>query len=295
MQKFRRSPVFQAALLAALAAILVLSAAAPARAQSEDPAIWVDFERIRAAQPALLEKQFAHLSKSQGDGGIYVVGVAGWSAQDVFIKELDGALASLSRVLPISSDRVVRLVNNVRTVDTIPIASPDNFKAAIGAVGRVMDKQKDTLILFMTSHGTPGGVVLKLGRAVAELSPRDVAETLEQEQIKNRVVIVSACYSGVYLKPLANEDTFVLTAADSFSPSFGCSAKRSWTYFGDAFFNQSLRPGTDFQTAFGKARKLIRKWEIAGKLNPSNPQAFFGGELSRRIDSLLKAMAHSRS
>jgi hypothetical protein len=145
----------------------------------------------------------------------------------------------------------------------------------------------------MTSHGTPGGIVLKLGPAFAELSPQRVAATLDENGIRNRIVIVSACYSGTYIKPLANEDTFVVTAADSSHPSFGCSARRRWTYFGDAFFSRSLRPGADFQSAFARAATMIRRWETAGNLPRSNPQAYFGAALAQKIDAVFKdAPAH---
>lgn len=285
----------------ACAGLLVLAACRPSFAQTQppaaahdnDPAIWVDFGKIKSAQPALLERQFAGLSQTKAASNIYVVGVAGWSAQDVFIKELDGAIASLAKVLPLNGAHVVRLINNVKTLDTVPVANPDNFNAAIRAVGASMNKTDDILILFMTSHGTQNGLALKLGRALAELSPQEVADALNREQIKNRIVIVSACYSGVYIKPLANDDTIVLTAADPNNPSFGCSAKRSWTFFGDAFFNQSLRPGTDFGLAFAQAKTLIAKWEAAEKFKPSNPQAYFGPALSRKLDPLWKAPARA--
>jgi hypothetical protein len=267
----------------------------PASAHANDPAIWVDFKKIERAQPALLERQFAGLSQHKTASDIYVVGVAGWSAQDVFIKELDGAIASLSKVLPLRGDHVVRLINNVKTLDTVPVANPDNFHAALRAVGQSMNKANDILIIFMTSHGTQNGVALKLGRAAAELSPQEVADALNREQIRNRIVIVSACYSGVYITPLANDDTIVLTAAHRDNPSFGCSAKRSWTFFGDAFFNQSLRPGADFRHAFARAKTLIAKWEAAEKFKPSNPQAHFGETLTRKLDPLWKGAAQKRS
>lgn len=305
MMQTGRPRLFRASGFAGILALLALAVCSPALSQpktqppasahANDPAIWVDFKKIERSQPALLEQQFAQLSQQKTASDIYVVGVAGWSAQDVFIKELDGAIASLGKVLPVNSGRIVRLINNVKTLDSVPVANPDNFHAAINAVGRSMNKANDILVVFLTSHGTQNGVALKLGRAVAELSPQEVADALNREQIRNRIVIVSACYSGVYIRPLANDDTIVLTAADPDSPSFGCSAKRSWTYFGDAFFNQSLRPGSDFRNAFAKAKSLIAKWEGSEKLKPSNPQAHFGAALARKLDPFWKIPAQKRS
>ena len=52
-----------------------------------------------------------------------MIGLAGWADQDVFIKELDGALASIGTVLPIK-ERTLRLINNRETVSSVPLASP---------------------------------------------------------------------------------------------------------------------------------------------------------------------------
>jgi len=201
----------------------------------------VDRARVELAQPALLEAAFAHLAPhAKGKTGIYAIGLAGSSDQNVFIRELDGGLTSIARIFPLDG-HVVRLANNVDTAATIPVASLQNFAAAVHAVARVMDRDEDVLLLFMTSHGSDKGVSLYLaGAYYDDLSPGDVAAILDREGIKNRIVIVSACYSGIFLKPLANENTIVLTAADDKHPSFGCSNEREWTYFGDAYFNRNL-------------------------------------------------------
>jgi len=72
--------------------------------------------------------------------------------------------------------------------------------------------------------------------------------------------------------PLANDNTIVMTAAEAHHSSFGCAPERDWTYFGDAFFRQSLHPGADFKNAFDHARVLIRDWEMMDREVPTNPQ-----------------------
>jgi hypothetical protein len=155
----------------------------------------------------------------------------------------------------------------------------------VHAIGSIMDKDNDVLILFMTSHGDRTGFALQLPGSITELTPRRVAASLDGEGIKNRVVIVSACYSGIFVPPLANDNTIVMTAADAHHSSFGCAPERDWTYFGDAFFRQSLHPGADFEHAFDHARVLIHRWEMRDGAVPSNPQARFGrglvGKLAR--------------
>jgi hypothetical protein len=85
------------------------------------------------------------------------------------------------------------------------------------------------------------------------------------------VVVISACYSGVFIPRLANPDVLVITAADANHPSFGCLDKAKWTYFGDAFFNVALRRARSLKEAFVVARALVRKRELREQFEPSNP------------------------
>jgi hypothetical protein len=243
-------------------------------------------------QRALLQAAVAGLApQRKGITDLYTIGVAGWADQDVFIKELDGALDSLGKVLP-TGNRVLRLLNHRETIRKTPLATRDNLAAAVREVGKIMDKNEDVLILFMTSHGTRAGFGLQLpGKNPIALPPAEVAAMLAFERIKNRVVVVSACYSGIFVKPVANDDTIVMTAADETHPSFGCSSERDWTYFGDAFFNRSLRPGVDFRAAFNSARNLISGWELMDSLQPSNPQGHFGPALMEKLAPLFAAHA----
>jgi hypothetical protein len=249
-----------------------------------------DFARVTQAQAALLDAEASHLAASRkGETAIYALGVAGWAGLDVFAKEIDGGLASISRVLPIK-DRTLRLINNPATMATVPLASFQNFTAAVHAIGNVMNKDDDILVLLMTSHGDPKGFGLQLPKqAPIDLTPKQLADTLDHEGIKYRVVIVSACFSGIFLPPLANDNTIVMTAADDQHTSFGCAPERDWTYFGDAFLRQSLQPGTDFEQAFAHARTLIQGWEMMDQAPPSNPQAHFGSALVAKLAPFFAA------
>ncbi len=282
-------------MIAVMAAILlVLSAvAAPAEtasvAHKDAKAFNREVARLARLQPDLLRSEVSGLLPHQkGETDIYAIGIAGWATLDVFAKELDGALTAIGKVLPIE-DRTIRLINHPDTVDRVPLATVDNFQNAVHDVGKLMDKENDILLVFMTSHGDRKGVALQLPNRIVDLTPKDVATALDREGIKSRIVIVSACYSGIFVPPLENADTIVLTAADANHTSFGCAPERDWTFFGDAFFHQSLKPGTDFQHAFDHARVLIKGWELMDRIPPSNPQAYFGPALTAKLAPLLRS------
>jgi hypothetical protein len=253
------------------------------------PVTTAEIRQLENTQPALLQAEVARLAPPhKGATDIYALGIAGWADQDVFIKELDGGLQAIASVLPIQ-DRTIRLVNYRGTLKTIPLADLQNFQAAVHAIGDVMDKDNDILVLFMTSHGEKAGVALEMPGGVAELTPQQIAAALDGTGIKNRIVIVSACYSGIFVPPLKNANTIVLTASDAQNTSFGCAPERDWTYFGDAFFRQSLHPGMDFESAFDHARVLIQGWELMDQAPPSNPQGEFGRALVDKLAPFFAA------
>jgi peptidase C13-like protein len=243
---------------------------------------------LEQAQESLLQGQIAGLAPPvKGATNVYALGIAGWVDQDVFLKELDGGLAALGGVLPLRG-HAVRLVNHRETLASLPLATQRNFAAAVHALGQVIDKDNDILLILMTSHGVQTGFGLRLpSDVVTQLTPQEVATALDNEGIKNRVVIVSACYAGIFLPPLRNDNTIVIAAADANNTSFGCAPERDWTYFGDAFFRQSVRPGWDLQHAFDNARTLIQGWELMDRARPSNPQAHFGSALVAKLAPLL--------
>ncbi|WP_245315855.1 C13 family peptidase [Bradyrhizobium neotropicale] len=138
------------------------------------------------------------------------------------------------------------------------------------AAGR-LDAEKDVLFLILTSHGSPDGLAIKAGRLTQILTPSRLAEMLGATGVRHKVVIISACYSGVFIPRLANPDVLVITAADAAHPSFGCEDKAKWTYFGDAFFNVALRRAESLTDAFAGARALVRKRELHEHFEPSNP------------------------
>jgi Peptidase C13 family len=136
---------------------------------------------------------------------------------------------------------------------------------------RGLDAERDVLFLILTSHGSPDGLVIRAGRLTQMLTPSQLADMLATTAVRHKVVVISACYAGIFIPRLANPDVLVITAADPNHPSFGCQDKAKWTYFGDAFFNVALRKAASLKDAFLEARSLVRKRELREHFEPSNP------------------------
>src|SRR6478752_8081706 len=150
-------------------------------------------------------------------------------------------------------------------------ATIEGLAMSLQAAANGMDADNDILFLILTSHGSRAGLAVKAGRLTQTLTPSNLAEMLARTGMRYKVVVISACYSGVFIPRLANPDTLVITAADANHPSFGCQDKARWTYFGDAFFNVALRQAASLKDAFVEARTLVRKRELHEHFEPSNP------------------------
>jgi tetratricopeptide (TPR) repeat protein len=163
-------------------------------------------------------------------------------------------------------------------------ANLEMIATTLHSASKAMDVQNDILFLILASHGSQAGLEVKAKAHDETLSPLNLVTLLNNTRVRHRVVIISACYSGVFVRPLADPDTLIITAADADHSSFGCKNGNDWTYFGDAFFNTALHRASTLRDAFVLASSLIRKRERQRSLTPSNPQ-MAGGE---NIEPLLK-------
>src|SRR5438477_13164380 len=156
-------------------------------------------------------------------------------------------------------------------------ATIEGLATSLQVAANRMDAENDVLFLILTSHGSRAGLAVKAGRLTQTLTPYNLADMLARTGVRHKVVVISACYSGVFIPRLANPDTLVITAADADHPSFGCRDKAKWTYFGDAFFNIALRQAKSLKDAFVAARALVLKREVCDRFEPPNP-LMTGGE-----------------
>jgi Peptidase C13 family len=158
-------------------------------------------------------------------------------------------------------------------------ATVETLATTLQAEAKKMNGESDIMFLILTSHGSRDGLAVVAGRLSETLKPSNLAEMLGRTAVRNKVVIISACYSGVFIPRLADADTLVITAADANHSSFGCEDKAKWTYFGDAFFNTALRRANNLKEAFLTARSLVLKRELREGFEPSHPQMAGGGNV----------------
>ncbi len=245
-------------------------------------------ESVFYRQPEVLARELDSVRpRTPGRTNLYLIALAGFGGQDVFMREVE-SVAQLFRERFDAEGHVVRLVNNPMSALDTPIASRTSLQAALDRVAGVMNRDEDVLVLFMTSHGSADHrFALELGNMqFHDLDPATVRGLLDDAGIRNRVVIVSTCFSGGYVAPLAGADTLVITAAGADRTSFGCGNEFDWTYFGDAYFNHALRTTHSFTGAFDAARPAIEARERAERFPPSQPQISVGERIGMRLVDL---------
>jgi hypothetical protein len=216
---------------------------------------------------------FATVHAAEDVGKVTVVSFGLFGDQGVFRREATGAaqvVASRFGGGPV----VVRF--NTKTGGN---ATVRGLAATLQAESTKMNGESDVLFLILVSHGSRDGLAVTAGQLAETLTPSNLAEMLDRTGVRRKVVIISACYSGVFMPRLANADTLVITAADANHASFGCEDKAKWTYFGDAFFNVALRRAKNLKDAFLFARSLVLKRELRQGFEPSNPQMAGGGNV----------------
>lgn len=281
-------------LRAALAAAVVLSAALAwtdgeralmiyAVQNEERPDLPdIDTEALWTAQPARLAAELAKLPEGSSPASrTFVIGVAAGGRQRIFGREVAKAGAALASRFG-AEGRGAILSNSADDVIRLPMANRTNLAALLDEVGRRADPQRDLVVLYLASHGSRDGVLSTSLPDYTRLQPISadyLASALRHAAIGRRIVVVSACYSGSWIKPLASPDTIVLTASAADRTSFGCDDKRDTTEFGEAFIQSLGARGTTLRDAFEATRRDIDRSETAEERDHSLPQSHVGANM----------------
>lgn len=243
--------------------------------------------RSELAEHRLLTTALAGLSAHRrGVVDAYVV-VVGLDSDPVFGREAREAGKVLSRRFDAAGRTLVLAGSDGRGGGAVPKGSLHALSLALARVAELMDPDEDVLVLYSTSHGAPYGITYHDGdEGYGVLTPARLAALLDELRLRNRLLILSACYSGIFVPALWSDTTALLAAASASRPSFGCEADNDWTFFGDAMINRALRKPQPLDAASAEALKLVGEWEAAKKYEPSYPQVSIGS----RVESWLKPL-----
>lgn len=241
---------------------------------------------LLAASQAKVQAGLAGVSE------LFFMGVAGFSRQDVFLKEIN-YLRELFSSSEYADNRILTLVNNHKTIAETPLATNTSLSYAIKAIEEKMNVEEDVLFLYLTSHGSKSHElsIQVNGMSLPDVSVDHLANVLNNSKIQYKVIFISACYSGGFIPSLENDNTLVISAARGDRKSFGCSDASDMTYFAKAYFVEALPKCGDFISSFYEAEKVVYQWENEDfpSLQHSLPQMSVGSNIEGKLLPWKKA------
>lgn len=242
------------------------------------------------AERRRLDDALAGLSpQRRGQVDAYVL-VAALDSDPVFAREAREAGRVLARRYD-AAGRTLVLAGPDGEDASLPHGSITALTIALARFAELMDREEDVLVLFTTSHGAQLGLAYHRGDSgFGVLSPQRLREILAELGLERRILIINACYSGVFIPHLQGDDTAIATAAAFNRSSFGCAPDNDWTYFGDALVNRELRRPQTFTQAVRAAQVRIVGWELADNLTPSLPQLSIGRNVAGWLARLEERM-----
>jgi len=247
---------------------------------------WLNGQRIRDAKGAvlpdplelgllnqgkLLNQALAAVPASTPAIDLYSLVLAGDGKQSVFLREADYVNDMLASRF--GSRGHINLVNHRDHLADRPMATRENLHRAAKTLAERTGPE-DLVFIYLTSHGTQEHeLVLDQSRMeLADLSANELAAALAPLKNRDKIIVISSCYSGGFIPALKDEKTLIMTASRADRVSFGCSEEADFTYFGNALFAQALNQTDDLQKAFKLAESFIAEREQEDGYEASEPQ-----------------------
>ncbi|WP_339481871.1 MULTISPECIES: C13 family peptidase [unclassified Pseudomonas] len=223
------------------------------------------------AQGRLLEDALANIPASTPAVELYSLTLGGDGKQSVFLRESDYVANMLASRFGAFGQ--IRLVNHRDHLGDRPMASRESLRRAAATLAE-RSGPEDLIFIYLTSHGTSEHeLVLDQPRMeLPDLPADELAVVLAPLKKRDKIVVISACYSGGFIPALKDERTLIMTASRADRVSFGCSEEANFTYFGDALFAQALNQTDNLEQAFKRAKAIVAEREQADNFEASEPQ-----------------------
>ena len=246
----------------------------------------IDVETTFYRQPQLLQEASARLLPERpGITDLYFLGFAGEADENVFSHEIRYARDLFDQRFD-TKGRSMVLINHTETVANTPLANIHNLELALRRIAERMNLEEDMVFIFLSSHGSKDHQlsVEFWPFNLNDLAATTLKELLDRSRIRNRVIVISACYSGGFLDVLKDDYSLIMTAASRDRQSFGCGDTAVFTYFGEAYFVQALTREYSFIKAFYAAKRSIEQREANENKTPSLPQIHVGTAIAKKLE-----------
>jgi len=135
--------------------------------------------------------------------------------------------------------------------------------------------------VYFTSHGAPLGIVI--GDTLVPI--RAIGDIIDDScHDRPTVVIISACFSGMFIPVLHAGNRMIFTAARPDRTSFGCGEANTYTFF-DQCVLESLPKSNNFPALADRAKECVAAREqMEGAAPPSEPQLYIGSAIAPLLE-----------
>jgi hypothetical protein len=178
--------------------------------------------------------------------------------------------------------------NHIQQYSARPDADPAHpFHADPATIGlnfkRLTQQATGGCFVYLTTHGAPLGVAM--GDGIVGL--RDIGDLIDQScPARPTVIVVSACFSGMFIPVLHADNRMIITAARGDRTSFGCGETNKYTFF-DQCILESLPKSMTFPMLADGATECVAAREKAENVAPpSEPQVYIGSSIGSQLNSL---------
>jgi len=240
-------------------------------------------EKVLTQDRQRLDDQIDNLeSERPGVTDAYFLAVGGDGTESVFKRDIQVARTGLQAQFDVEQ-RAIMLLNH-RDYETLPLATRPSIATALQALDEQMNPEEDLLFVHLVSHGKKNGQLLlqQPGIELPDLAPEDFAKMLEPLNVRRKLLVVSACYSGYWLNQLKDSDTLILVSAREDRTSFGCGDDSEMTWFTKAVYQSVGLSLTNPDAMFEQIDQRIRSWEEDAEMEEeswSYPQYHLGESL----------------
>jgi hypothetical protein len=227
----------------------------------------------------LLKQQFESADRmrlAKPEGRLILAGFAMHSQSKAFRNDV---LTAEKTILAVDPNAIIFKLNNPAFGQDAdwPYATTENIAVVLKKVGTIA-RPEDKVVVLMSTHGNVDVLSVNFStKYYPHVNAKVLNQWLADLRGKPTLLLLSACYSGSFIEPLAGPSRVVLTAAAKDRTSFGCQFHSTNTYFVDALLNQPSFENLSLEQLMAQAKITIDQNERKQNLTPpSLPQTSIG-------------------
>jgi hypothetical protein len=254
-------------------------------------------EPVLAAQQSLLDDALSNLDDERsGEADLYFIGFAGDAREEPWRNDVEAAQRAMDERWD-TRGRSITLLNAQETLLQTPMATVTNLRETLKEVAAAINADEDVVMLYLAGPvGRDGALTVTMPPLdLAPIAPSVLRTLLDESGIQWRIVVVSACHAGEFVKALESETTLVLTATGE-GATYGCETSGGVTNLGAALFGDTLPRADSLRAAIEAAHARIIAGERSGRTpSAGGSQLAIGPAMAEKLKELDQTRATRRS